>query len=175
MPAEKAWIGLGGNLRGTRQRLAEALERLDGMDEIEVGAVSSLYRTPPWGDTDQPDFLNAVAQLRTPLAPRPLLERLLATERTLGRQREKGRRWGPRVIDLDLLLHGVGRYKDDVVEVPHPRLHERAFALAPLAELDEELAIPGRGTVRDCLASLGRAGVVGDALHQEAGPGWATA
>jgi 2-amino-4-hydroxy-6-hydroxymethyldihydropteridine diphosphokinase len=120
---------------------------------MEVAARSGFRETDPVGVVDQPRFLNGAAALDTELSPRELLEALLAIERRLGRVRD-GTRWGPRTIDLDLLLYG-----DEVVDepglcVPHPHLHERRFALEPLAELNPELVVPGAGRVSDLLAAL---------------------
>ncbi len=116
-------------------------------------AVSSLRETDPVGFAEQPRFLNAAAALETTLAPRALLDLLLAVERELGRTRA-GPRFGPRTIDLDLLLHGSAVVCEPGLTVPHPRLHERRFALEPLAELDPRLVVPGRGPVADLLAGL---------------------
>jgi 2-amino-4-hydroxy-6-hydroxymethyldihydropteridine diphosphokinase len=146
-------IGLGANL-GDRERIVQAaLDRLDSEDGIEVVRVSSLRETDPVGYTDQPRFLNGVAELETELAPRELLERLLAVERDLGRVRE-GPRYGPRTIDLDLLLYGDAVVDEPGLRIPHPRMTERRFVLEPLAELEPDLVIPGRGHLRDLLAGL---------------------
>jgi 2-amino-4-hydroxy-6-hydroxymethyldihydropteridine diphosphokinase len=146
-------IGLGANL-GDRERIVQAaLDRLDSEDGIEVVRVSSLRETDPVGYTDQPRFLNGVAELETDLAPRELLERLLAVERDLGRVRE-GPRYGPRTIDLDLLLYGDAVVDEPGLRIPHPRMTERRFVLEPLAELEPDLVIPGRGRLRDLLAGL---------------------
>jgi 2-amino-4-hydroxy-6-hydroxymethyldihydropteridine diphosphokinase len=146
-------IGLGANL-GDRERIVQAaLDRLDSEDGIEVVRVSSLRETDPVGYTDQPRFLNGVAELETELAPRELLERLLAVERDLGRVRE-GPRYGPRTIDLDLLLYGDAVVDEPGLRIPHPRMTERRFVLEPLAELEPDLVIPGRGRLRDLLAGL---------------------
>jgi 2-amino-4-hydroxy-6-hydroxymethyldihydropteridine diphosphokinase len=146
-------IGLGANL-GDRERIVQAaLDRLDSEDGIEVVRMSSLRETDPIGYTDQPRFLNGVAELETELAPRELLERLLAVERDLGRVRE-GPRYGPRTIDLDLLLYGDAVVDEPGLRIPHPRMTERRFVLEPLAELEPDLVIPGRGRLRDLLAGL---------------------
>ncbi len=164
-----AWVGLGSNLGPSEGILVEAVEALDQLPETDLEAVSSLYRTAPWGDEDQPDFLNAVVRLRTGLDPRTLLEALLAIEETLGRDRDAERRWGPRRIDLDLLMHGDTRTGEASLTLPHPRLHERSFVLVPLAELDATLEVPGRGSVADLLDRTGRSGV-----ERVAGPDWAS-
>ena len=116
--------------------------------------MSALRETDPVGYDDQPRFLNGAAELETSLGPRELLARLLAIERRLGRVRGVGPRFGPRTIDLDLLLYGTAIIDEQGLQVPHPRLHERRFALEPLAELDPALEIPGRGPVETLLAGL---------------------
>jgi 2-amino-4-hydroxy-6-hydroxymethyldihydropteridine diphosphokinase len=116
--------------------------------------VSSLRETDPVGYADQPRFLNGAVELRTSLSARELLQRLLAIERRLGRVRGEGPRFGPRTIDLDLLLYGDQTIVEPSLSVPHPRLHERRFALEPLAELDPGLEIPGHGSVQALLAGL---------------------
>ena len=119
-----------------------------------VVAVSSLRETDPVGYADQPTFLNGVAIVETTAPPRELLNRLLAIERKLGRDRSSAERWGPRPIDLDLLLYGGRAVDEPGLRVPHPRLHERRFVLEPLVELDPRLVVPGRGRVSDLLAKL---------------------
>ena len=149
-----AYIGLGANLGEREATLREALARLGGADGIRVVAVSSFRETDPVGLLEQPRFLNAAAALETTLSPRALLDTLLAVERALGRDRASEARWGPRTIDLDLLLYGDLVLDEPGLELPHPRLHERAFALEPLLDLDPGLEIPGRGRVADLLAGL---------------------
>jgi 2-amino-4-hydroxy-6-hydroxymethyldihydropteridine diphosphokinase len=146
-------IGLGANLGDREATIRAALDRLDGEDGIQVVRVSSLRETDPVGYTDQPRFLNGVAELETELAPRELLERLLSVERVLGRVRE-GPRYGPRTIDLDLLLYGDAVVDEPGLRIPHPRLAERRFVLEPLAELEPDLVVPGCGRLRDLLAGL---------------------
>jgi 2-amino-4-hydroxy-6-hydroxymethyldihydropteridine diphosphokinase len=149
----RAYVGLGANLGRREANLESALALLRREPGVEVVAVSSIRETEPVGIVDQPRFLNAAAAVETELPPRELLDRLLAVERTLGRTRE-GRRFGPRKIDLDLLLYGDAVVSAPGLEVPHPRLHERRFALEPLAELDPGLVVPGRGQVSALLAEL---------------------
>jgi 2-amino-4-hydroxy-6-hydroxymethyldihydropteridine diphosphokinase len=149
----RAYVGLGANLGDRRAALERALALLGAEERIEVVAVSSFRDTEPVGYVDQPRFLNAAAALETGLAARELLDRLLAVERALGRTRD-GPRFGPRTIDLDLLLFGDERIEEPGLDVPHPRLHERRFVLEPLAELDPELVVPGRGRVSALLAEL---------------------
>ena len=149
----EAWIGLGANLGDRAATLDAALERVDRLEETRVTAVSRYYFTPPWGETDQPEFLNAAARLRTALAAEALLQGLLAIESELGRERT-ARRWGPRVVDLDLLLYGEERIDRPELTVPHPRLSERAFVLVPLLELAPDLSVPGEGRADALLAGL---------------------
>jgi 2-amino-4-hydroxy-6-hydroxymethyldihydropteridine diphosphokinase len=148
------YIGLGANLGNREATITRALELLAADGDIEVVAVSSLRETDPVGYEDQPKFLNGAAALRTELPPRRLLERLLEVERRLGRDRSTGPRFGPRTIDLDLLLYGSAEIEEPTLSVPHPRLAERRFVLEPLAELDTTLEVPGKGSVRDLLAGL---------------------
>jgi 2-amino-4-hydroxy-6-hydroxymethyldihydropteridine diphosphokinase len=127
------------------------------VDEDEHTSVlrsTAPIETEPVGYEDQPRFLNAAARVQTTRSPRELLALLLQVERELGRVRGEGPRYGPRTIDLDLLLYGDERIDEPGLEVPHPRLHERRFALEPLAELDPALAVPGRGRVSALLAEL---------------------
>lgn len=149
----EAWVGLGSNLGDRAAILDAALERIDQLGSSRVVGVSRYYRTAPWGETDQPEFINAVACVRTSLSADALLRALLAVESALGRTRD-GSRWGPRVIDLDLLLFGDERIERDDLVVPHPRLHERAFVLIPLAELAPERVVPGQGRVDALLGAL---------------------
>jgi 2-amino-4-hydroxy-6-hydroxymethyldihydropteridine diphosphokinase len=130
-----------------------AVHMLTFSPEVEVAAVSSIRETDPVDLVDQPPFLNAAAALDTELGPRALLDLLLTVERELGRTRD-GPRFGPRTIDLDLLLYGDDVIDEPGLSVPHPRLHERRFALEPLAELDPDLVVPGHGSVQALLAGL---------------------
>ena len=149
----RAYVGLGANLGEREAMLRRAVDLLAAEPGIEVVAVSAFRETAPVGFAAQPLFVNAVAALETRLPARALLERLLAVERTLGRTRE-GPRFGPRTIDLDLLLYGDEVITETGLTVPHPRLHERRFALEPLAELDDNLVVPGRGRVSALLSKL---------------------
>jgi 2-amino-4-hydroxy-6-hydroxymethyldihydropteridine diphosphokinase len=149
----RAYVGLGANLGARAAMLRAALEQLAGEAGVEVTGVSSFRETEPIGITDQPRFLNAAARVETGLSARDLLDRLLAIERRLGRTRA-GPRFGPRTIDLDLLLYGGELIDEPGLTVPHPRLHERLFALEPLAELDPELAVPGCGALAAIVARL---------------------
>ena len=149
----RAYIGLGANLGEREPTLLRALELLSAEDGVEVVAISQLRETDPVGVVDQPYFLNGAAALETSLSARQLLEVLLRVEHDLGRVRE-GTRWGPRTVDLDLLLYGDDAIDEPGLRVPHPRLHERKFALEPLADLDPAVNVPGRGTVSDLIARL---------------------
>ena len=146
------YIGLGSNLGDREATIRRALELLES-DHTSVVAVSTLRETDPVGYVDQPRFLNGAAALQTELEPRALLDRLLGVERELGRERS-GPRYGPRTIDLDLLLYGQETISEPGLEIPHPRLLERAFVLEPLFELDEGLEVPGRGPIRALLPRL---------------------
>ena len=137
-----AYLGLGTNLGDRESYLAQALKELAGLPTIEIGTVSSIYETAPVGLTDQPDFLNLVVSVRTTLSPRELLDALLNIENKMGRVRTV--RWGPRVIDLDLLLYGDAVVETPELTVPHPRLSERSFVLMPLAEIAPNLVLPGQ-------------------------------
>ena len=148
-----SYIGLGSNLGDREAFLRRALELLLAEPEIDVTAVSAVRETDPVGLVDQPRFLNAVARVETDLPPRELLDRMLAAERELGRRRD-GPRFGPRTIDLDLLLYGDDEIDEPGLIVPHPRLAERRFVLEPLYELDAGLVVPGRGRVSDLLSAL---------------------
>jgi 2-amino-4-hydroxy-6-hydroxymethyldihydropteridine diphosphokinase len=139
-----AYVGVGANL-GDREQTISAAVRLLG---DEVVAVSRLRETEPWGYADQPPFLNGAIRLRTGRGPRDLLDRLLEVERELGRTRD-GPRYGPRTIDLDLLLYGDEEIDEAGLTVPHPRLPERRFVLEPLLELDPELTLPTGRRLRD--------------------------
>lgn len=149
----RAFIGVGANLGNPRETIARALELLGKEDGLEVVAVSTLRETEPVGFLDQPSFLNGAVAVETELSPRELLNRLLAVELSLGRTRD-GPRFGPRTIDLDLLVYGEEEVSEPGLTVPHPRLAERRFALEPLAELDAELIVPGRGSVSTLLRGL---------------------
>jgi 2-amino-4-hydroxy-6-hydroxymethyldihydropteridine diphosphokinase len=148
----RAYIGLGSNLADRERTIERAVRLLGAEPGIEVVSVSSLRETEPWGRVAQPAFFNGAVAVETTLEPRALLRVLLDVERRLGRVRDE--RWGPRTIDLDLLLYGDVVLDEPGLTVPHPLLHERAFALEPLQELDPELAVPGRGSVADLLAAL---------------------
>jgi 2-amino-4-hydroxy-6-hydroxymethyldihydropteridine diphosphokinase len=149
----RAYVGVGANLGEREATIRRAVELLGEATGVEVVAVSSLLETEPWGAVEQPPFLNGVVALETELEPHALLRVLLDVERALGRVRS-GERYGPRTIDLDLLLYGDLVVDETGLAVPHPRLHERRFALEPLAELAPDAVVPGRGTVAALLAAL---------------------
>ena len=132
--------------------LLRAVDLLAEADDVEVLAVSQLRDTEPVGVLDQPSFLNGAVRIETTLEPRALLELLLGIERSLGRVRAE--RWGPRSVDLDLLVYGDETVDEPGLRVPHPRLRERRFALEPLAELDPDLVVPGLGPVSAALTAL---------------------
>ena len=154
-----AAIGLGANLGDAAATLRDALAEIARLPGIELLRASRLYRTPAWGRTEQPDFINAVALVDTAMPARDLLDALLAIERGFGRVRVDGERWGPRTLDLDLLLFGDAAIDEPGLRVPHPHLHERAFALLPLAEIAPQLAIPGIGSVAVIAAGMAADGI----------------
>jgi len=150
----RAYVALGANLGDRERTIRAALVALDAAPGVRVAAVSTLRETDPVGYLDQPRFLNGAAALDTSLAPRELLDLLLAVEQGLGRAREGVPPQGPRTIDLDLLLFGTARIEEPGLQIPHPRLHERRFVLEPLAELDPSLEVPGKGEIQTLLAEL---------------------
>lgn len=154
---QAATLGLGGNVGDPVAAMAEALRRLDQRSDCRVTSVSRLYRTPPWGKTDQADFYNACAAVETRLAPQELLAACLDIERTMKRVRVE--RWGPRTIDIDILTFADHTIDAEHLKVPHPRMTERAFVLMPLAELDPQLSVKGR-SVADWLDAVDRTGIV---------------
>lgn len=150
----RVWIGLGGNRDDSGALLVEALARLAAVPGVALLRRSATYRSPPWGRQDQPHFVNAVAELESALEPGALLRQLLEIERSLGRRRSETTRWGPRCIDLDLLAYGALRLQSEELELPHPRMHLRAFVLVPLLELEPGFVIPGQGPAADCLRNI---------------------
>jgi 2-amino-4-hydroxy-6-hydroxymethyldihydropteridine diphosphokinase len=154
----RAFVGLGSNLGERETTLRAAIGRLRTIPNVEVRAVSSLRDTEPVGYVDQPRFLNGVVELETSLSARALLGVLLELERAFGRDRATAPPLGPRTLDLDLLLYGDATIDEPLLEVPHPRLHERRFVLEPLAELDPDLEVPGHGSVQALLAKLHSSG-----------------
>ena len=154
-----AAVGLGANLGEAVATLRDAIDELARLPDTELLRASRLYRTPAWGRTEQPDFINAVALVETGMPARELLDALLAIERSFGRVRLDGESWGPRTLDLDLLLFGDAVIDEPGLRVPHPHLHERAFALLPLAEIAPQLAIPGIGSVASIAAGMAADGI----------------
>jgi 2-amino-4-hydroxy-6-hydroxymethyldihydropteridine diphosphokinase len=154
-----AYIALGANKGDVEITLAEALWAIDGLPQTTIRAQSAFYRTPPWGRGDQPHFTNAVVGIRTRMTASVLLQQLLDIERRFGRIRRPGEQWGPRELDLDLLLYGDEQIDAPGLKVPHPGMHERAFVLVPLAEIAPALEIPGRGRVSDLLAAVDASGI----------------
>lgn len=155
----RAFIGLGSNQGDPHRQLDRALELLDSLPQSRLIRCSPRYGTAPVGDPDQPDFINAVAELETGLEPLDLLRRMQEFELELGRTRDPGRRWGPRTIDLDLLLFGHAVVQEADLVVPHPRMSSRAFVLRPLADLAPEFEVPGQGRVSELLARVDTSGV----------------
>ncbi|MGI8559849.1 MAG: 2-amino-4-hydroxy-6-hydroxymethyldihydropteridine diphosphokinase [Luteimonas sp.] len=155
-----AYVGLGGNVGDAPGTLRAALAALDALPGARLLRASRLYRTPAWGRQDQPDFINAAAALETALSAQDLLNVLLGVERAFGRDRDaETARWGPRILDLDLLLHGDAVIDEHGLTVPHPHLHVRAFVLVPLLEIAPDLRIPGHGSVREALSAMATDGI----------------
>lgn len=144
-----AFIGLGSNLGDPKSKVREGCAALAALPQVQLAAASSLYRSAPVGHADQPDFVNAVAQLVTALRPQALLASLLAIEKRFGRERSL--RNAARTLDLDLLLYDADEIDEPGLVVPHPRMHERAFVLVPLLEIAPACVIPGRGPAADWL------------------------
>ena len=152
MPMD-AWIGLGSNLGNRGAQLKAALRHLEDTPGIELRKKSGIYRSAPWGKLDQDDFLNAVALLETELQADELLEVLIQIENRMGRDRSV-ENWGPRCIDLDLLVYDDLVTKSRSLELPHPRMHLRAFVLRPVLELDPDFVIAGIQSAKECLDGL---------------------
>jgi 2-amino-4-hydroxy-6-hydroxymethyldihydropteridine diphosphokinase len=156
-PTERVLIGLGGNLGDPAASMREALRLIDAHEACKVSQVSSFWRTPPWGKTDQPDFINACASVETSLTPQAFLALCLSIEQQLHRIRTE--RWGPRSIDIDILFFGDRTINEEGLTVPHPRIAKRAFVLAPLAEIAGAMVLDGR-TVRELAEGCEKAGMV---------------
>jgi 2-amino-4-hydroxy-6-hydroxymethyldihydropteridine diphosphokinase len=156
----RAYLALGGNLGDVAGEFLTALRALGAADGVKLVSVSRVYRTPPWGVTDQPDFLNMAAAIDTDLSARALLELCLRIEKTSGRVRD--RRWGPRNIDIDVIAYGDAKVDEPDLTIPHPRAKERAFVLAPLADVADDLMLGGM-RVRELLAQVDATGVRVDA------------
>ena len=151
-----ACVGLGANLGDAVAAVQGALRALDALPDTRVLQASRLYLTPAWGKTDQPAFVNAAAVLETELDARALLDAMLSIERDFGRDRasDGSDRWGARTLDLDLLLYGQARIDEPGLHVPHPHLHQRAFALVPLVEIAPDIVIPGHGRASEIVAAM---------------------
>lgn len=149
-----AYVGLGANLGEREASIAAAVSLLSEHADVAALATATLRETEPWGPVAQPRYLNGAVALSTELSPSALLDLLLEIERRLGRERTGEERYGPRIIDLDLLLYDSIVIDEPGLQLPHPRLHERAFALEPLLELAPDLVVPGRGRVDELLAGL---------------------
>lgn len=155
-----AYVGLGSNLAQPARQVAAGFAALAGLADTLLVARSSLYRSPPMGPSDQPDYVNAAAGLLTTLAPEALLQSLQAIEAAHGRRRD-GERWGPRTLDLDLLVYGrEDRPDDPMLTLPHPGIAERAFVLRPLHEIAPGLQVPRHGSVARLLRAVDARGVV---------------
>lgn len=140
----EAYLGLGSNIGDKNQYLQEAIEEIGKLEKTEVLAISSLYITKPWGKTDQEEFLNQVIGIKTSLSPQELLKSLQNIEINMGRQRSE--RWGPRIIDIDILLYGEEVIHTEELVIPHPYMKQRLFVLVPLAEINENVIFPDDGT-----------------------------
>ena len=154
-----SYIGLGSNLDEPVHQVQSVIDSLGYVPSSHLEKCSSLYRNPPMGPPDQPDYVNAVVRLRTCLDPQTLLKELQAIERSQGRVRN-GKRWGPRIIDLDLLIYGDEIIDEPGLHVPHPGLPERAFVLIPLSEIDPQILIPGRATLDELLLHIDHSDVI---------------
>ena len=154
----EALLALGGNVGDTRAVLDRAVAMLCDGQEVRLTARSSDYRTPPWGVTEQPPFVNLCIAVETTLPPHALLERAQAVERALGRDRAREQRWGPRSADIDIIAYDDLTLAEGELTLPHPRLFERAFVLVPLSEIAGDRLVAGR-RVRDALAGLDRQGI----------------
>ena len=138
------WIGLGSNMGQAADQVEQAIAALTDAPELELTARSSLYRTAPVGNVDQPDFINAVVRASCRIGCYVLLEALQEIEKRFGRTRD-GERFGPRSLDLDLLMYADQTVSSPQLELPHPRMHERLFVLEPLTEIEGDITVPGRG------------------------------
>ncbi len=154
-----AWIGLGANLGDAAVTVGAAIAALAGLPHTRQRPATRLYAPPAGGNEDQPPFVNAVAAVETTLQADELLQAMLALEQRFGRTRDPAVHWGPRALDLDLLLYGAQALDQPGLKVPHPYMHERAFVLVPLAEIAPELTIPGHGRVQDAVMQVDACGI----------------
>jgi len=148
------YIGLGSNMESPKQQIRSAIKSIEGIVSTQVLRVSSLYKSKPFGPQNQDDYINAVAEIDTNLTPLELLECMQNIENQQGRIRKE--HWGPRTIDLDILMFGDEIIKDNKLTIPHLEIENRSFVLAPLIEIDSNCLIPGKGMARDLLAILGQ-------------------
>lgn len=153
----RAFLGLGGNLGDPVQAMGAALRAIDADADTRIVSVSSVYRTPPWGKIDQPDFLNCAAEIATTRGPHSLLELCLSTEQALKRVRRE--RWGPRIVDLDVLVYGDAAISEPGLAIPHPRMLDRAFVMVPLTEIAPDFVLAG-ANVESHAATLDHTGIV---------------
>ncbi|NLN87403.1 MAG: 2-amino-4-hydroxy-6-hydroxymethyldihydropteridine diphosphokinase [Syntrophomonadaceae bacterium] len=156
----KAYIGLGSNIGDKKINLGQARVLIEDLEGVRISEMSSLYETSPWGKTDQEGFLNQVIEIETELNPLELLRQLQAIEIKLGRRRQV--HWGPRNIDLDVLLYGREIIDQEELKVPHPYLMQRLFVLVPLAEIDSELEFPDGSKIGEVLTRLTKSADTGD-------------
>jgi 2-amino-4-hydroxy-6-hydroxymethyldihydropteridine diphosphokinase len=156
---QPAYIGIGSNLDDPARQAQRALDGLAELAACRIVAVSALYSNPPMGPQDQPDYVHAVAGLLTQLSAQELLGSLQELERSLGRERKAGDRWGPRVIDLDLLVFGTEQIVEENLTLPHPGISERNFVLFPLCDIAPTLKVPGQGKVELLAQQLGDTGL----------------
>ncbi|MGB1580628.1 MAG: 2-amino-4-hydroxy-6-hydroxymethyldihydropteridine diphosphokinase [Nevskiales bacterium] len=154
----QAFVGLGANLGDPAEQLRSALQRLSQLESMRLVRQSSLYRSAPLGPAKQADYCNAVAELQVSISATDMLDQLLKLENAMGRTRS-GERWGPRYIDLDLLVFGDAVITEPGLRVPHPEMHKRNFVMLPLAEIAPQLEIPGQGRASDLAACLGCEGI----------------
>ena len=159
MTGVDAFIGVGANLGDAQQSVRAAIDAIATLPSTQLVALSPLYLAPAWGGVAQPDFVNAVVHARTGLTARELLNALLRIELAAGRQRDATTQWGPRVLDLDILIFGSVSIDEPGLRVPHPHLHERAFVLVPLHDIAPDLQVPGRGSVAGMLGRVGTSGL----------------
>ncbi|MCF6322345.1 MAG: 2-amino-4-hydroxy-6-hydroxymethyldihydropteridine diphosphokinase [Rhizobiaceae bacterium] len=143
---QRAWLGLGGNVGDVLANMRQVLEFLTDSGEVKIIRCSDVFETPPWGLEEQPVFLNCCVEISTPLEPEALLELCLVSEKLL--KRKRGIKWGPRTIDVDVLLLEGGPFNSSKLKVPHPRILERAFVLVPLAQIAPNLELEGKSIAR---------------------------
>ena len=154
----RSFVAFGGNVGDARDTIARAIAQFCDGERVRLIARSSDYKTPPWGNTDQPAFINACIAIETGLSPLGLLDRAHEVERAFGRDRHKEVHWGPRSLDIDLITYGEETLDEPTLTLPHPRLFERAFVLVPLSEIAPDAVIAGR-SLREVLDRLDRTGI----------------